>query len=338
MVSYFTQQHLLHIADTSVGVTSQGKKFGAPIPGSGDQSDSPVRVISTLEPITDPKSPAMACGPGAAASAKAVAEVKAGGSITYHWRSGVSTIPWGHNWGPIMLYAYQCPDGVDATDCKPPSGDGWTLIDAQAFDPNPNEVPNSNGWTQDRFHHNMSVPSSIPAGLPNGNYLFRHEIIALHRAMDSGAEYYVSCTQVRVSGSSSGSTKSAGAELVAIPGVYNGNEKGIRVNVFDSNLNGGNYVMPGPKRFTAKASGGGDGGAQNPGSSPSPSPSSSDSESTPKPTSSPSPSTCKRRVKKRSMRKHKKSTLRKRHLARAAAVADGIALRGTPKRIVGAQY
>jgi len=232
-----------------------------------------------------------------------------------------------------MLYAYQCPDGVDAKDCKPPSADGWTLIDAQAFDPNPSQVPNSNGWTQDRFHNNMTVPSPIPKGLPNGNYLFRHEIIALHRAMDSGAEYYVSCTQARVSGSSSGSTKSAGAQLVALPGFYSGNEKGIKVNVFDSNLNAGNYVMPGPKLFSGKATGG-NGGAQNPGSSPAPS--SSDSESTPKPTSS--PSTCKRRVKKRSMRNHKKSTLRKRHLARAAAAADGIALRGTPKRIVGAQY
>ncbi|KAH7087231.1 glycosyl hydrolase family 61-domain-containing protein [Auriculariales sp. MPI-PUGE-AT-0066] len=231
--------------------TANGKTYIGPQPRSNSNLNSPVREIDTLNPITDANSGSMACGPGAKSSAKAVADVTAGSSVSFTWTAGTSQ-KWPHRWGPIMLYAYQCPG--DAKDCAPPSGAEWFLIDAAGFDDNANEVPAGgdparSGWVQDRFRANMSVPARIPKSMPNGSFLLRHEIIALHVAMDRGAEFYVSCTQVNVSGGSSKTAKDQGAELVKFPGAYNPSEKGLRVNVFDNGLNKNNYVMPGPKVF-----------------------------------------------------------------------------------------
>ena len=42
---------------------------------------------------------------------------------------------------------------------------------------------------------------AIPKGIENGDYIMRHEIIALHLAnQKGGAEFYSSCFQLRVTG------------------------------------------------------------------------------------------------------------------------------------------
>lgn len=231
--------------------TANGKTYIGPQPRSNSNLDSPVREIDTLNPITDLNSDSMKCGPGAKSSARAVAEVNAGSSVSFSWTAGTSQ-KWPHRWGPVMLYAYKCPG--DAKDCTPPSGAEWFLIDAAGFDDNANEVPSGgdparSGWVQDRFRANMSVPAKIPKSMQNGSYLLRHEIIALHVAMGRGPEFYVSCTQINVSGGSNKSAQDQGAELVKFPGTYKSSDKGLHVNVFDNQLNKNNYVMPGPKVF-----------------------------------------------------------------------------------------
>lgn len=70
------------------------------------------------------------------------------------------------------------------------------------------------------------ISATIPQNLAPGNYLIRHEIIALHLATSvGGAEFYPSCAQVKVGGSGSGSPKAA--DLVAFPGGYSDNDPGI---------------------------------------------------------------------------------------------------------------
>lgn len=68
----------------------------------------------------------------------------------------------------------------------------------------------------------------IPKTLAPGNYLIRHEIIALHLATQrGGAEFYPSCAQLRVGGSQTG--RPAENELVSFPGAYSDNDPGIYV-------------------------------------------------------------------------------------------------------------
>ena len=70
------------------------------------------------------------------------------------------------------------------------------------------------------------VTLSVPAGLAQGAYLMRHEIIALQGAQSQGgAEFYPSCAQVKVGGSGTGTPKSS--DLVSFPGGYSDTDPGI---------------------------------------------------------------------------------------------------------------
>lgn len=85
--------------------------------------------------------------------------------------------------------------------------------------------------------------STIPSNLAPGNYLLRHEIIALHLATSlGGAEFYPACAQITVGGSQSGAPSAS--DLVSIPGAYSDNDPGIfDPNVFTPDAP---YVFPGP--------------------------------------------------------------------------------------------
>ncbi|KAJ3507745.1 hypothetical protein NLJ89_g6131 [Agrocybe chaxingu] len=86
---------------------------------------------------------------------------------------------------------------------------------------------------------------NIPRNLPDGEYLVRIEHIALHSASGfGGAQFYISCAQVKVTGGGNGTP----GPLVSIPGVYNGNEPGIKVNIYYPVP--ATYVQPGPAVWT----------------------------------------------------------------------------------------
>ncbi len=71
---------------------------------------------------------------------------------------------------------------------------------------------------------------TLPSNLAAGNYLIRHEIIALHNAQaEGGAEFYASCTQLKVGGSGTGTPSSN--DLVQLPGAYSDTDPGILIDV-----------------------------------------------------------------------------------------------------------
>jgi len=64
-----------------------------------------------------------------------------------------------------------------------------------------------------------SITFTLPKSIPNGQYLVRIEHIALHSAGSfGGAQTYISCSQINVTGGGSGTP----GPLVSIPGVYTG--------------------------------------------------------------------------------------------------------------------
>jgi hypothetical protein len=96
--------------------------------------------------------------------------------------------------------------------------------------------------------HTVQLPSSLAAG----DYLIRHEIIALHLATEQGgAEFYASCTQLRVGGN--GTAAPAAGDLVKLPGAYSDEDPGI----FDPTVfnPGANYTFPGPNVAKGLAAG-----------------------------------------------------------------------------------
>lgn len=92
-------------------------------------------------------------------------------------------------------------------------------------------------------HYTFKIPTDIAPG----NYLLRAETIALHVASGvNGAQFYMSCYQINVSGSGT-----ATPDTVSLPGAYNAEDPGILINIY-TQLN--TYTIPGPTLYgTAEA-------------------------------------------------------------------------------------
>lgn len=86
---------------------------------------------------------------------------------------------------------------------------------------------------------------TIPSCIPSGDYLLRVEHIGLHSASSTnGAQFYISCAQIRVNGG--GSRRPT--DLVALPGAYSPTDPGILINIYYPVPT--SYNNPGPSVFT----------------------------------------------------------------------------------------
>lgn len=100
-------------------------------------------------------------------------------------------------------------------------------------------------WVTDTMiANNFTSSTVIPKNLKAGNYVIRHEIIALHGALsDNGAQNYPQCLNLRVGGSGSVAppTGTAGTSL------YTRSDAGIMFNLYTSYTS---YPYPGPALWT----------------------------------------------------------------------------------------
>ena len=80
-------------------------------------------------------------------------------------------------------------------------------------------------WATDKMIANKGkVTFTVPSCVEDGQYLLRHEIIALHLATNiGGAEFYPACTQVSVGGDQTGVPNAT----VSFPGAYSDTDPGI---------------------------------------------------------------------------------------------------------------
>jgi len=149
----------------------------------------------------------------------------------------------------------------------------WFKIDQVGKKPGVNNPE----WVQNDLMKGGVASVLIPKNLANGNYLIRHEIIALHLATGlGGAEFYPGCAQLRIGGNGNGVPNAN--ELVSFPGAYSDNDPGIfDPNVFDATAT---YTFPGPPIATLAAN-------QGSPSTPSPSSSSLPASTAPFPTDTP---------------------------------------------------
>ena len=84
------------------------------------------------------------------------------------------------------------------------------------------------------------VTFTIPAAVPSGSYLVRVESIALHQAQKAGgAQIYLSCAQVNITGGGNGKP----GPLVAFPGAYRANDQGLLWSYYPMRTS---YQAPGP--------------------------------------------------------------------------------------------
>lgn len=87
-----------------------------------------------------------------------------------------------------------------------------------------------------------SVNIPIPKCLADGEYLLRAEHVGLHSAGSAGgAQFYISCAQISVSG---GSGTYAPKNEVAFPGAFTATDPGILINIYYPIPT--SYTPPGP--------------------------------------------------------------------------------------------
>lgn len=83
--------------------------------------------------------------------------------------------------------------------------------------------------------------TTIPENTPDGEYLLRVEQIALHMASQpNGAQIYLACTQIKITGGGNGNP----GPLVSFPGAYSSTDPGILVDIYT--MDPASYQPPGP--------------------------------------------------------------------------------------------
>ncbi|KAF8335913.1 glycosyl hydrolase family 61-domain-containing protein [Cantharellus anzutake] len=177
-----------------------------------------VRAMQTNGPIKDVYSLPIACN-GMNAPAALVANISSGANVKIQWDSWPS-----NHKGPITNYLASCEGDCttfNATDGK------WFKVNESGYD-------NSTGkWaTEKLIESNQSYTFTLPKNIPAGQYLLRHEILALHNTRHP--QYYPSCTQINILKGSGGLP--SGQYLTKFPGAYNTSDPGYSFNVYQPSI------------------------------------------------------------------------------------------------------
>ncbi|KAF8512314.1 glycoside hydrolase family 61 protein [Hysterangium stoloniferum] len=216
-------------------ITIDGKHHKGNIPRQSN-NPSPIRVIDDITPVKGATNRAVNCGKNAKIAAQVV-PANPGSVVAFDWASGDNT-KWPHDIGPMLTYMSTCGnttcDKFDAINAK------WFKIDEAGQRPN-----NLREWAQHDLFEGKTVNVTLPNDLPPGDYLVRHEIIALHLGNEKGgAEFYPSCSQIRLSQPSNNTPIQQPSVTVSLPGAYSDTDPGIFVpTIFDPVKN---YHFPGP--------------------------------------------------------------------------------------------
>ncbi|KAI5778707.1 glycosyl hydrolase family 61-domain-containing protein [Geopyxis carbonaria] len=187
-------------------------------------------------PIEDVTLDFMACNGNdtrPTAPGKRYAKAAAGSDISITW----DTWPSGHK-GPLMTYMASC--GGDCRDADPTALEFFKIFhDGLHAD--------LTTWaTDDLIANGLTHTATIPADIKPGNYLLRHEILALHTP--NGPQFYPVCINLEISGSGSAVPE----DTVKFPGAYAKEDPGVSLNIYYPPLEG--YTIPGPAVYKADSS------------------------------------------------------------------------------------
>ncbi|KAK7451597.1 fungal cellulose binding domain-containing protein [Colletotrichum acutatum] len=150
--------------------------------------------------------------------------------------------------GPINFYMAKAPSGTSITNWDG-SGKNWFKI----YSDGPTVTSSGLTWPTNegtlmlmlRFQGKTTVNVQVPKCIENGDYFLRVEHIALHSASSvGGAQLYISCAQLRVTGG----TGTYKPTLMSFPGAYSPNDPGLVVNIYYPVPT--NYKAPGGDALT----------------------------------------------------------------------------------------
>ncbi|KAL2000382.1 hypothetical protein VTN02DRAFT_3192 [Thermoascus thermophilus] len=221
------------------GIVVDGSYYGGYLVTQYPYTSQPPEVIAWSTKATDLgfvdgtgyASPDIICHKGAEPGSLS-AKVPAGGTVELQWTAW----PESHK-GPVIDYLAACNgncSSVDKTALKFFKIDESGLTDGSG----------SGTWASDTLiKNNNSWTVTIPSTIAPGNYVLRHEIIALHSAENKdGAQNYPQCINLEVTGG--GTDNPAGTLGTAL---YTDTDPGILVNIYQGLSN---YSIPGPALYS----------------------------------------------------------------------------------------
>ena len=213
-----------------------GTQFNGPNP-NGDSGQFAIRAINDINPVKGTSNPDINCGHNAQKAAL-VADANPGSVVEFAWQNGEGGT-WVHNTGPVMTYMASCGDGGCAT---------FDSANAQFFKIAEQGKKADGTWTMADLNAGPDATTSVtlPSDLPAGEYLVRHELIAMQLGMSQGgAEFYPACLQVRLaSPSRTAAALPSGNQVVTFPGGYSDSDPGILdPDIYNP---GTTYTFPGP--------------------------------------------------------------------------------------------
>ncbi|SPO06317.1 uncharacterized protein DNG_09006 [Cephalotrichum gorgonifer] len=182
---------------------------------------TPARIAyggGTTFPVTDANSPAIACNTVHNPAPGAIAEVRAGSDVTFHWSRWL----YSHK-GPLT--AWMAPYEGDIADVN--------VNDLEFFKFGEETIDENGVWGTVKMldDTNGTWTATIPADIKPGNYIIRQEIIALHFAVatpdnlaffQTGPQFYMTCFNFKVMGDGDATpqgTKFPGAYDMSAPGL-----------------------------------------------------------------------------------------------------------------------
>ncbi|KAH7413229.1 glycoside hydrolase family 61 protein-like protein [Cadophora sp. MPI-SDFR-AT-0126] len=202
------------------------------------------RKWTSIDPIFSPNSTSLACNfPGTPAPSSI--PILPGQNITaiYYF--------WLHTVGPMTVMMADC--GASCETFNPAEGKWFKIAERGLLTGTVREGM----WAQRDFTHWDGTPDlwteMIPRGLRRGNYLIRHEIIALHIA--HRPQFYPQCAHLSVGGE--GQDVPGEEFLTSIPGMWNMTQPEINLDIYTDDIgNATTYEIPGPPVWTGQRTAG----------------------------------------------------------------------------------
>ncbi|KAL2070858.1 hypothetical protein VTL71DRAFT_13884 [Oculimacula yallundae] len=173
---------------------------------------------------------------GGASGTTETLTIAAGSKVTFKLGVGATMA----HPGPALVYMSKAAGSVKEADG---SGDWFKIFQSGVC--NKSGDFTSTAWcTWDK----NTIEATIPAGTPAGEYLVRVEHIGVHRSHVNQPEHFVSCMQVKVTGSGTGTP----GPLVKFPGAYKSTDPYANFSVYNGFKD---FPFPGPAVWTGGASG-----------------------------------------------------------------------------------
>ncbi|KAF1809193.1 hypothetical protein P152DRAFT_476750 [Eremomyces bilateralis CBS 781.70] len=189
------------------------------------------------EPITDPNSRYLPCNnPGGSQYESTI--VEGGEEITAHFNAP----PWADKSGFITVWMTECGGRTACATFRPTRAKWFKVAESGLL----TGTVAKGGWAPGALaERNNSFISTIPAGMPDGGYLIRHEVVILGNSNGAGPQFYPYCGQLAYMSRNYSEAGIAPDHVrVSLPGLYEQNGSSLSIDIASGDQSV--FKIPGP--------------------------------------------------------------------------------------------